>query len=180
MSQAQTQPPLRRRPRGRNKRREQPSLAAVPELLDRRRPAVPPPRRQGRAAWIPFALGTAAGYAAAFSPLPMLVQQTQRQLAPMVAGLLHAQKHLGMSLPLFQLGERPILVLGSDVVSGSTDVMFTVQIKDGRTQVLQVPRDTFVESARLGVVKANALYGMGGVEVAKSEVSKLLNRWIVS
>ena len=176
MSQAQTQPPLRRRPRGRGKRLKQPSLAAVPELLDRRRPAGPPPRRQGRVPWLPFALGSAMGYAMAFSPLPQLVQQTQRQLTPLLAGLMHAQQHLGVSLPLFQLGERPILVLGSDVVSGSTDVMFTVQIKDGRTQVLQVPRDTFVDSGRLGVVKANALYGMGGVEVVKSEVSRLVNR----
>ena len=176
MSQAQTQPPLRRRPRGRGKRRDQLSLAAVPELLEKRRPAPAPQRRQGRAPWFPFILGGVAGYAVAFSPLPQLVHQAQRQLAPLVASLLHAQQHLSVALPLFHLGERPILVLGSDVVSGSTDVMFTVQIKDGCTQVLQVPRDTFVESERLGVVKANALYGVGGVETAKSEVSRLVNR----
>jgi LCP family protein required for cell wall assembly len=174
MSQAQAQPPLRRRPRGRGKRRETPTLAAVPELLDRRRPTPSAPRRQQRLPWLPFSLGALAGYALAVSPLPQLALQAQQQLMPLATGLLHAKQHLGMALPLFRLGEQPVLVLGSDVVSGSTDVMMMVQVRNGRTEVLQVPRDTFVESEKLGVVKANALYGMAGATSVKHEMSQLL------
>jgi len=72
------------------------------------------------------------------------------------------------------LDNRRILVLGTDQISGSTDVMFTVEVLDGVTQITQVPRDTFIESESFGVIKANALYAVGGVNVAKQEVSSLL------
>jgi len=61
-----------------------------------------------------------------------------------------------------QTSTPPILVLGSDQVSGNTDVMFAVRVGDGLTRVTQVPRDTFVESPSLGVQKVEAL---GGVDV---------------
>jgi LCP family protein required for cell wall assembly len=65
--------------------------------------------------------------------------------------------------------------MGSDVVGGNTDVMFIVQIKEGTTRILQVPRDTFIESEEYGVIKANALYGMAGPEKAMAELSSLLS-----
>jgi LCP family protein required for cell wall assembly len=59
-------------------------------------------------------------------------------------------------------------------VADNTDVMFTVEVKDGITQITQVPRDTFIESEKLGTVKANALFELGGIENTKAEVSKLV------
>jgi anionic cell wall polymer biosynthesis LytR-Cps2A-Psr (LCP) family protein len=73
------------------------------------------------------------------------------------------------------MGDRRIVVMGTDHVSTNTDVMFTVQLRDGRTELTQVPRDTFIESDRYGVMKANALYSSGGPEMVKQELSKLLS-----
>jgi LCP family protein required for cell wall assembly len=67
-----------------------------------------------------------------------------------------------------------VLVLGSDVVSGSTDVMAAVQVEDGITRVTQVPRDTYVETLDHGVLKANALYGVMGPTAVMQELSTLL------
>jgi LCP family protein required for cell wall assembly len=67
-----------------------------------------------------------------------------------------------------------VLVLGSDVVSGNTDVIFAVQIHNGITRVIQVPRDTYVETAGQGVMKANALYGVLGPTAVKQEMSQLI------
>lgn len=72
-------------------------------------------------------------------------------------------------------GERRIVVLGTDEVGDNTDVMLTVRIRDGETEITQVPRDTLVESERFGVVKANALYAFGGVRMVKQELSTLLD-----
>ncbi len=69
---------------------------------------------------------------------------------------------------------EPILILGSDQVSGSTDVIFTVQVADGLTRITQVPRDTFVESPNLGVQKVNALYAVAGIDATRSEVGRLV------
>lgn len=71
-------------------------------------------------------------------------------------------------------GNRRVLVLGRDKVGDNTDVMFTVQVKDGITLVTQVPRDTYVETDQLGTIKANALFALGGVDAAKDEVAKLI------
>jgi LCP family protein required for cell wall assembly len=65
--------------------------------------------------------------------------------------------------------------MGTDHVSTNTDVMFTVQLKDGRTQLTQVPRDTFIDSAQYGVMKANSLYSSGGPDMVKQELSQLLS-----
>jgi LCP family protein required for cell wall assembly len=72
------------------------------------------------------------------------------------------------------LDQKPVLVLGSDVVSGNTDVIFAVQIHNGITRVIQVPRDTYVETAGQGVMKANALYGVLGPTAVKQEMSQLI------
>jgi LCP family protein required for cell wall assembly len=77
--------------------------------------------------------------------------------------------------PLAGIGNTQILVMGVDQVGDNTDVMFTVAVKDGATTLLQVPRDTFIESERFGVLKANALYAFGGMDATKQELSNLLN-----
>ncbi len=113
-----------------------------------------------------FGLGLALGYGFA-GPLPAL-------LGPTVAALVHAPHGIAAIVDPLGIGQRQVLVMGSDVVGGNTDVMFTVQVKDGITQILQVPRDTYVESEPLGVVKANALYASAGPESVKTEVGRLV------
>jgi LCP family protein required for cell wall assembly len=160
-----------RRRQNRRRARPRPDQAAataeIPEFLARRQTAaVVRPRRQ-----IPlrsFGLGIALGFVLGHqhglslplgSPLGAL-GQLQRQYSSLLYPL--------------GLGRHRVLVLGSDVVSGSTDVMAAVQVQDGITRITQVPRDTYVETADHGVLKANALYGvMGPVEV-KREVSGLM------
>jgi len=92
-----------------------------------------------------------------------------------LAGLLHGASPLASLVNPFVLGDRQVLVLGVDKVGANTDVMFTVQVKDGTTRLTQVPRDTFVESRDHGVLKANALYAIGGADSAKQEVGQLVN-----
>ena len=53
--------------------------------------------------------------------------------------------------------------------------MLTMHLDEGRTKLTQVPRDTFIDSERYGVMKANALYSSGGPEMVKAELSKLLS-----
>jgi LCP family protein required for cell wall assembly len=92
-----------------------------------------------------------------------------------MAGLQHAAPALGSLVDPLGLGQRHILVMGTDQISGSTDVMFVVQVKDDKTQITQVPRDTFIESKGFGILKANALYAVGGVNEVKQELSSLLS-----
>jgi LCP family protein required for cell wall assembly len=74
------------------------------------------------------------------------------------------------------IGRQNLLVLGTDVGGGNTDVIAVVHVGDGLTQITQIPRDTYVEDPRYGPVKINALYSLGGVETIKSEISTHLNR----
>ena len=81
----------------------------------------------------------------------------------------------GLLQPL-GLGQQRVLVLGTDLVGGNTDVMAAVQIENGITRITQVPRDTYVETTNHGVLKANALYGLMGPAAVKQEVSTLLGQ----
>jgi LCP family protein required for cell wall assembly len=130
----------------------------VPNVLSRRRPPPAPRRRPPLAS---FALGLGLGF---------LLGQHHLALGPLLAAvgqLPHRVQALG-------LDQKPVLVLGSDVVSGNTDVIFAVQIHNGITRVIQVPRDTYVETAGQGVMKANALYGVLGPTAVKQEMSQLI------
>ncbi len=172
MSQAQPPPPrggTRRTTRGRQTRPAPQSMAApgAGEQADR----TPRPRPNGnqrrRPPLLAFALGLGLGYGLA-GPLPGLVSQA-------VAALQKGQEQLtAMVDPLGGLARQQVLVMGVDRVGDNTDVMFTVAVKDGRTSLLQVPRDTFVETERYGVLKANALYAYGGIDHAKRELTHLL------
>ena len=115
----------------------------------------------------PCALGMALGYGLA-GPLPHLATGA-------LAGLLQGPGKLAELVNPFGVGDRQVLVLGTDKVSDNTDVMFTVLVKDGTTTVTQVPRDTFVESDAYGVTKANALFALGGGDAAKQKVGQLVN-----
>ena len=173
MSQAQPRPPRRRRrDRAGGGVRER-AGAEVADLREKRRqrstnPAASVQRTSRRAAsLLPFALGVALGYGLA-SPLPGMASRA-------LAGFLQGSTPLTSLVNPFGLDDHRVLVLGVDKVGANTDVMFTVQVKDGTTQLTQVPRDTFVESREHGVLKANGLYAMGGANSAKQEVGQLLN-----
>lgn len=175
MSQAHSHQPSPRRPRGRSGGRNSSTspvrarrdLGAVPDLLSRRQTSVAPAARpRGPHRLLVLGLGMAMGYGLA-SPLPSLVGSS-------LAALVHAPHGIAAMVDPLGIGNRRVLVMGSDVIGGNTDVMFTVQVKDGITHLTQVPRDTFVETPELGVMKANALYASAGPDAAKAEVGRLL------
>lgn len=152
---------------GRQARSVRRADASVPDLLARRQTApAAPQRRAWRQALLPFALGLSLGYG--------LSTPAVRQLPYALAGLIHAPRSLAAIVNPMASGNRRVLIMGRDKVGDNTDVMFTVQVKDGITLVTQVPRDTFVETDRYGTIKANALFALGGVDAAKEEVAKLI------
>ncbi|MCP9849015.1 LCP family protein [Cyanobium sp. Morenito 9A2] len=74
------------------------------------------------------------------------------------------------------LGDQELVVLGTDVGGGNTDVMYVVKVQNGVTSLTQVPRDTYIDSNGFGPLKANALYSLGGTEAVKHELSRQLGR----
>ena len=156
----------RERPQRERPRREQPPQRQQPPA---RGPRATPGRtaRRKRSPLTPFVLGIAVGWGLS-GPLPQLTGGA-------IAALLHGPHSLGALVNPFSLGDRRILVMGTDKVAGNTDVMFTVQIKNGKTELTQVPRDTFVETPQYGVLKANALYNYGGFDLVKQELTNLLH-----
>jgi LCP family protein required for cell wall assembly len=176
MSQAQPNPaPRHRQSRGRLKPVDKQERQGRRGAATTRQAAVTPmePRRRTKIAkrGVPrlplFLAGIGLGYGLN-GPLPHLA-------TALLAGLHHPSNVLGSLVTPAGMGDRRIVVMGTDHVSTNTDVMFTVQLRDGRTELTQVPRDTFIESDRHGVMKANALYSSGGPEMVKQELSKLLS-----
>ena len=174
MSQVPTpsEPPVSRRQRSRRvPTRPDPTpspLAEVPEFLDHRQSAMAPQRR--RLPLRSFGLGIALGF--------ILGHQhgLSLPLSSPLAALSKLQGQFNSLLHPLGLGQQRVLVLGSDVVGGNTDVMAAVQVENGITRITQVPRDTYVETTDHGVLKANALYGVIGPAAVKQEVSTLLGQ----
>jgi polyisoprenyl-teichoic acid--peptidoglycan teichoic acid transferase len=131
--------------------------AEVPELLARRR-SVPQPRPQRRPAVAPF----------------LLASPEVRQLPGILAGLIPGPGNLAGLLNPMASGNIRVLVMGREQSGQNTDVIFTVQVKNGVTLLTQVPRDTFVETDRFGTIKANSLFALGGAETSKNEVAHLI------
>jgi LCP family protein required for cell wall assembly len=69
-----------------------------------------------------------------------------------------------------------ILLLGTDVGGGNTDVIATLRVDGGLTRLTQIPRDTYLEAQTYGPVKINALYSLGGTETLKQEISARTGR----
>ena len=76
------------------------------------------------------------------------------------------------------ISNQNLLLLGTDVSGGNTDVIAVLQVEDGVTHITQIPRDTYVEAERYGPLKINALYSLGGADAIKQEVAHHLNRSI--
>ncbi|WP_216900244.1 LCP family protein [Synechococcus sp. CCY 9618] len=74
------------------------------------------------------------------------------------------------------MGGQDLLILGTDVGGGNTDVIATLHIEGDRTEITQIPRDTYIEAESFGPVKINALYSLGGTDAVKREVSQRLGR----
>jgi LCP family protein required for cell wall assembly len=192
MTQAQPNPASRRPGSGaRDRSRRRPELqsspatgnrASVTDIEERRqrrsgsagrspREGHPPGRRAPRPrTGLPrlplFLAGLGLGYGLN-GPLPHLA-------TGLLATLPHPGGLFSSLVSSAGMGDRRIVVLGTDHVSTNTDVIMTVQLKDGRTELTQVPRDTFIDSQRYGVMKANALYSSGGPAMVKEELSRLL------
>lgn len=71
---------------------------------------------------------------------------------------------------------QDLLVVGTDEGGGNTDVISLVRIEGGVTHVSQIPRDSYLDTERWGPVKINALYGLGGEEALKRELSERMGR----
>ena len=74
------------------------------------------------------------------------------------------------------IGDREVVVLGMDAGGGNTDTIFTIRVENGQTEIIQIPRDSYINSAQFGPMKVNALYAYGGTDAVKQELSRLMGR----
>jgi LCP family protein required for cell wall assembly len=74
------------------------------------------------------------------------------------------------------VGNQDVLVLGTDVGGGNTDVITVLRVDGGVTSLTQIPRDSYIEAEGYGPHKINALYSLGGTELLKRELSRKLGR----
>ena len=162
-------PSLSKRSRDHQRRSASEPSTAVPELLARRQTS-PPPKKRRNQGLVSFVVGLGLGYALA-SPYSQKLPQLSGQL---LASLSRGPRSLAGLINPLSFSNHRVLILGRDNVADNTDVMFTVEVKNGITQITQVPRDTYIESDKLGTLKANALFELGGIDAAKAEVSKLV------
>ncbi|WP_341879978.1 LCP family protein [Synechococcus sp. UW140] len=92
---------------------------------------------------------------------------------------LNALRGLDPGAAIQQLLLQPpqdVLILGTDESGVLTDVMATLHPAREGVHLMQIPRDTFIDSAVHGEIKANALFALGGIQEAETEVSNLLGR----
>lgn len=74
------------------------------------------------------------------------------------------------------VGDQDILLVGTDVGGGNTDVIAALRVDGGVTRIVQVPRDSYIEAEGYGPNKINALYAIGGIDLLKRELSRKLGR----
>jgi len=74
------------------------------------------------------------------------------------------------------VGDQDILLVGTDVGGGNTDVIASVLVDGAITRITQVPRDSYIEAEGYGPNKINALYAIGGLDLLKRELSRKLGR----
>jgi polyisoprenyl-teichoic acid--peptidoglycan teichoic acid transferase len=132
-----------------------------------RRPHPPRGRRRKPPILLAMTIGLAGGLVLA-APLAELL------------GSSPLGKDLGITNPFTAwasgIGRQDLLLLGTDVGGGNTDVIATLRVDGDVTRITQIPRDTYIESERYGPVKINAIYALGGADAMKGEVSQRLGR----
>lgn len=74
------------------------------------------------------------------------------------------------------LGQDDVLILGTDVGGGNTDVIAALRVEGGHTTITQIPRDGYIETEQYGPMKINALYNAGGTEALKRELTERMGR----
>ena len=74
------------------------------------------------------------------------------------------------------VGDQDILLVGTDVGGGNTDVIAALRVDGGTTRITQVPRDSYIEAEGYGPNKINALYAIGGIDLLKRELARKLGR----
>ncbi|MEY4353520.1 MAG: hypothetical protein RLZZ609_1761 [Cyanobacteriota bacterium] len=129
------------------------------------------PRHQQRSVW-PLLLATTLGLAAGFAlsaPLAHLVANGEpKKLAK--------SEWSNPFSDWVSFGQDDVLVLGTDVGGGNTDVIAALRVEGGQTTIIQIPRDSYIETEQYGPMKINALYTTGGIEALKREVSARMGR----
>ena len=130
----------------------------------------PPPRRRSHYRRGPVLLAMALGLGGGLL------------LAAPLAGLLNGKPIAGGShlanpfASWISVGSQDILVLGTDVGGGNTDVITWLRVEGDVTHLTQIPRDSYIEAEGYGPQKINALYALGGVDLLKRELSRKLGR----
>jgi len=139
--------------------------------MARQRSARTRPRR-GRS-FFPVLLATSLGLAAGFalsSPLARLVEGP----TPKTASKSEWSNPFSSWVNFGQ--DNDVLILGTDMGGGNTDVIAALRVEGGHTTITQVPRDSYIEAEQYGPMKINALYNSGGVEALKKELAARLGR----
>jgi LCP family protein required for cell wall assembly len=114
-------------------------------------------------------LGLAAGFGLS-APLAKLVSGTNEEAASQPA---EWRNPFGEWV---HLGQDDVLILGTDVGGGNTDVIAAMRVEGGQTTITQIPRDGYIETEQYGPMKINALYAAGGTEALKREISDRMGR----
>jgi LCP family protein required for cell wall assembly len=100
-------------------------------------------------------------------------------LAKLVASGEQGKSRLRWSNPFSawtNIGQSDVLILGTDVGGGNTDVLATVRVEGGQTTITQIPRDSYIETDQYGAMKINALYSVGGIDTLRREISSRMGR----
>jgi LCP family protein required for cell wall assembly len=114
-------------------------------------------------------LGLAAGFGLS-APLAKLVSGTDKEVASKPA---EWRNPFG---DWVDLGQDDVLILGTDMGGGNTDVIAAMRVEGGQTTITQIPRDGYIETEQYGPMKINALYSAGGTEALKREISDRMGR----
>jgi LCP family protein required for cell wall assembly len=96
-------------------------------------------------------------------------------LEPTLNALRGLDPGAAMQLLLWQ-PPQDVLILGTDSSGVLTDVMATLHPTQKGLHLMQIPRDTYINSPIHGEIKANALFALGGIQETETEVSNLLGR----
>jgi len=138
--------------------------------MPRRRPSRSsraPRQRSGVPLVLAILLGLLAGFALS-APLAKLVASGEQ-----------GKSRLRWSNPFSawtNIGQSDVLILGTDVGGGNTDVLATVRVEGGQTTITQIPRDSYIETDQYGAMKINALYSVGGIDTLRREISSRMGR----